>query len=156
MPKSANPCASRWASVSSGCATKCETCLKRAAVTHPKDNAVRKPSASAGEKRGMARSATATCVVIAIVPAMPIARVMRTVPAMQIARETPIDQGMPIARVMRAIGAPNGLVGVGYGEGDLDALVEGAAPQRRLLDNAPVAMTRPVLRALFAGALSCW
>jgi hydroxyacid-oxoacid transhydrogenase len=57
---------------------------------------------------------------------------------------------------MRAVAAPNGLAAVGYGEPDVPYLVDGADPQRRLLDNAPVAMTRPVLDRLFRDALTCW
>lgn len=61
-----------------------------------------------------------------------------------------------VTRLMRAIDAPNGLGGVGYHAADLDALVDGAVPQRRLLDNAPVAVDRAALHALFTGALRCW
>jgi len=61
-----------------------------------------------------------------------------------------------IAGLMREVAAPNGLGGVGYTGEDVPQLVEGAFPQRRLLDNAPVAMTRPVLDALFHDALACW
>ena len=72
----------------------------------------------------------------------------------------PADAGEVVAgalsALMRDVAAPNGLAGVGYGIADIDALVEGAHPQRRLLDNAPVAMTRPVLGALFHDALTCW
>ena len=67
----------------------------------------------------------------------------------------PIVEAAVVA-VMRAIDAPNGLGGVGYGVAELDLLVAGAEPQRRLLDNAPVAVTRPLLHALFHGALRCW
>ena len=58
--------------------------------------------------------------------------------------------------IMRAIGAPNGLSGVGYTEDDIDALTEKGWPQRRVLDNAAYAVTKDELRALFAGALSYW
>lgn len=61
-----------------------------------------------------------------------------------------------IARLMQAIDAPNGLGGVGFDGADLDALVDGAMPQRRLLDNAPVPVGRPELHALFHGALRLW
>lgn len=61
-----------------------------------------------------------------------------------------------VAGLMRATGVPNGLCGVGYGEGDLDALADRAALQRRLTDNAPRPVTRDDLRALFAGATRCW
>jgi alcohol dehydrogenase class IV len=61
-----------------------------------------------------------------------------------------------VAGLMRAVGTPNGLTGVGYAAADVPALVEGAAPQRRLLDNAPVAVTEDTLHALFRDALTCW
>ena len=34
--------------------------------------------------------------------------------------------------------------------------VEGATPQRRLLDHAPVPVDAPLLARLFHGALTCW
>ena len=57
---------------------------------------------------------------------------------------------------MRAVATPNGLSGVGYTAADIPALVVGAAPQRRLLDNAPLAVTPEVLETLFHDALTCW
>ncbi len=64
--------------------------------------------------------------------------------------------GAAFAAIMRAVDAPNGLTGVGYGAADIPGLVEGAAPQRRLLDNAPLAVTPALLDALFHDALTCW
>ncbi len=61
-----------------------------------------------------------------------------------------------VAGLMCAVGAPNGLAGVGYIAADVPALVGGAAPQRRLLDNAPMAITPDVLHALFHDAMTCW
>ncbi|BBH17809.1 alcohol dehydrogenase [Nocardioides baekrokdamisoli] len=61
-----------------------------------------------------------------------------------------------VTDLMRDIGAPNGLVGVGYTEADIPALVEGSAPQRRLLDNAPLSVGEPELAEYFRAALSCW
>lgn len=61
-----------------------------------------------------------------------------------------------VAHLMRDIGAPNGIGGVGYTEADIPALVEGSAPQRRLLDNAPLAVNEPELADYFRSALSCW
>jgi hypothetical protein len=57
---------------------------------------------------------------------------------------------------MCAVDTPNGLTGVGYGAADIAALVDGAAPQRRLLDNAPLAVTPAILDELFHAALTCW
>lgn len=69
----------------------------------------------------------------------------------------PADAGEVLAgrllALMRATGIPDGLAGVGYGEADLDALVDRAIVQKRLVDNAPVAIDRERMRALFAGAL---
>ena len=72
----------------------------------------------------------------------------------------PEDAGEALAErlvaLMRACGMPNGLSGVGYGPGDVPALVEGAFAQQRLLVNAPVPMTREVLAELFEGSMVCW
>ena len=61
-----------------------------------------------------------------------------------------------LIQIMRAVGMPNGLGGVGYTEGDLAPLSEGAYPQQRLLQNAPREMSRPVLTELFRQALRYW
>ena len=58
--------------------------------------------------------------------------------------------------LMRRVGAPNGVAGVGYGPDDVSGLVNGAAPQRRLLDNAPADIHEPELEALFGSAMTCW
>lgn len=58
--------------------------------------------------------------------------------------------------LMRRVGAPNGVAGVGYGPDDIAGLVSGAAPQRRLLDNAPAAIHEPELEVLFGSAMTCW
>jgi hydroxyacid-oxoacid transhydrogenase len=56
--------------------------------------------------------------------------------------------------LMRATGMPDGLVGVGYSGADLDALVERAMWQKRLIDNAPCEVGTEQMHQLFAGALS--
>ncbi len=61
-----------------------------------------------------------------------------------------------LVRLMRTIGIPNGLTGVGYDLGDLDALVASTLPQQRLLANAPCDMTPALLTSLFEGALRYW
>lgn len=72
----------------------------------------------------------------------------------------PQDAGTVLARavadLMRDIGAPNGLSGVGYTTADIPALVEGSAPQRRLLDNAPLTVTESELSDYFHAAMECW
>lgn len=61
-----------------------------------------------------------------------------------------------IIDLMRETGVPNGLSGVGYGEEDLDQLVEKAWPQQRLLVNAPCAVEKSDLRNLFKEAMRYW
>jgi hydroxyacid-oxoacid transhydrogenase len=61
-----------------------------------------------------------------------------------------------VADLMRDIGAPNGLSGVGYTAADVPDLVAGAAPQRRLLDNAPMPIHDTELTAIFESAVTCW
>lgn len=55
--------------------------------------------------------------------------------------------GRALERLMRSSAVPRDLRALGYSELDLEALVGGAAVQRRLLDNAP----RPVDEAALAG-----
>ena len=61
-----------------------------------------------------------------------------------------------VASLMRAVGTPNGIEGVGYTLDDIPDLVAGAAPQRRLLDNAPSPIHEPELDTIFRAALRCW
>jgi hypothetical protein len=57
---------------------------------------------------------------------------------------------------MRAVGMPNGLAGVGYSETDAAALAEGAWPQQRLLNNAPIDVDKAWLADTFQRALNYW
>ena len=59
-----------------------------------------------------------------------------------------------ILRLMRATGVPRGVAALGYGAADLDALARGAIVQSRLVQNAPIAVDEPAMRALFERALS--
>jgi alcohol dehydrogenase class IV len=72
----------------------------------------------------------------------------------------PQDAGEVLSRhligMMRATEFPGGLAYIGYGESDLDALTDGAFPQRRVIGNAPRAVSRDELRALFEGAMKYW
>lgn len=72
----------------------------------------------------------------------------------------PKDAGPILANViidmMKATGIPNGLKGVGYTEDDLDAMTDATFQQKRLIDNAPMPITREQLRGLFADAMSYW
>lgn len=70
---------------------------------------------------------------------------------------TEADAGEVLARTLAGLmvdaGLPVGLRALGYGEGDVDALVAGTAVQRRLLDNAPRVVGRDDLAAVFRAAL---
>ena len=57
---------------------------------------------------------------------------------------------------MRDFDAPNGVRGAGYSVDDMQALVAAAAPQRRLLDNAPVPVAEAELANLFRDAMVIW
>ena len=57
---------------------------------------------------------------------------------------------------MRAVGMPNGLSAVGYAEADCATLADGAWPQQRLLQNAPVESDKAMLADMFGGALRYW
>jgi alcohol dehydrogenase class IV len=61
-----------------------------------------------------------------------------------------------VIALSKTIGIPNGIAAVGYGEADLDALVEGTLPQQRLLANAPCEVDADCLRELFRHALTYW
>ncbi|GAB2873326.1 hydroxyacid-oxoacid transhydrogenase [Nocardioides pacificus] len=58
--------------------------------------------------------------------------------------------------LMRDIGIPNGLAEVGYGESDVDALVEGALKQQRLLATAPRSVTAADLAGVFRSSMQHW
>jgi hydroxyacid-oxoacid transhydrogenase len=72
----------------------------------------------------------------------------------------PEDAGTVLAedliRIMRAVGMPNGLSAVGYTEADGTSLADGAWPQQRLLQNAPIESDKPLLTNLFEGAVRYW
>ena len=61
-----------------------------------------------------------------------------------------------VVQIMRDTGIPNGLSGVGYSEDDIPKLTEKAWPQKRVIDNAPVKITKEELAGLFRDALSYW
>jgi hydroxyacid-oxoacid transhydrogenase len=58
--------------------------------------------------------------------------------------------------IMRAVGVPNGLSAVGYAETDCAGLADGAWPQQRLLQNAPIECDKSLLAELFGGAVRYW
>jgi len=61
-----------------------------------------------------------------------------------------------LSRLMREADIPNGLTGIGYGEDDIDLLAAGAFKQKRLVDNAPLAVGIGDLKAIYRQALSYW
>ncbi len=58
-----------------------------------------------------------------------------------------------LTALMRDIGAPNGISELGYSEGDIPALVEGALKQQRLLTIAPREPTTEDLTEIFRSSL---
>ncbi|MFB9312856.1 hydroxyacid-oxoacid transhydrogenase [Nocardioides plantarum] len=61
-----------------------------------------------------------------------------------------------LSALMRDVGIPNGLAEVGYGDADVDALVEGSLQQQRLLATAPKAVTADDLAGVFRGSMEHW
>ena len=72
----------------------------------------------------------------------------------------PEDAGTVLAddliRIMRAVGMPNGLSAVGYAEADCASLADGAWPQQRLLQNAPLESDKALLENMFREGISYW
>ena len=58
--------------------------------------------------------------------------------------------------LMRRLDLPNGLSGIGYGEADIDKLVEGTLPQHRVTKLSPRPAGPEELRALFRDAMRYW
>src|SRR4029077_863517 len=58
--------------------------------------------------------------------------------------------------LMRDIGIPNGITALGYGEGDIPALVEGTLKQPRLLSGSPRAVGATDIAAILRDSLRCW
>ena len=57
---------------------------------------------------------------------------------------------------MRRVGVPNGLKAIGFGAGDVDALVDGAMLQKRLIGLSPRQATAADFKQLFMDSLTCW
>jgi len=58
--------------------------------------------------------------------------------------------------LMKKTGMPNGLSAVGYTSKDVDKLIEGTLPQRRVLNISPRPVTADDLRTLFLDSMTCW
>ena len=61
-----------------------------------------------------------------------------------------------IVSLMRRVNVPNGLSAIGYTPGDLDRLVEGTLPQRRVVNLSPRPVGAPELRGLFTDSMTLW
>jgi hydroxyacid-oxoacid transhydrogenase len=61
-----------------------------------------------------------------------------------------------LTRLMRDIGMLDGLAAVGFGDDDVDDLVEGALKQQRLLATAPRPVEAEDLAAIFRCSMSLW
>jgi alcohol dehydrogenase class IV len=61
-----------------------------------------------------------------------------------------------LTALMRDIGIPAGVAAVGYGEADVDDLVEGALKQQRLLATAPREVKADDLGGIFRRSMSLW
>jgi hydroxyacid-oxoacid transhydrogenase len=61
-----------------------------------------------------------------------------------------------VEQLMRDIGIPNGIGGVGYRMADIDALVEGAMKQQRLLATAPRPVISGDIATIFKRSLALW
>jgi hydroxyacid-oxoacid transhydrogenase len=71
---------------------------------------------------------------------------------------TPGPDALPTALIalMRDIGIPAGVAAVGFGEADVDDLVEGALKQQRLLAIAPKPVTAEDLAGIFRRSMKLW
>ncbi len=59
-------------------------------------------------------------------------------------------------KLMKKTGMPNGLSAVGYTSKDVDKMVEGTLPQRRVLNISPRPVTAEDLKSLFLESMTCW
>jgi hydroxyacid-oxoacid transhydrogenase len=70
------------------------------------------------------------------------------------------DAGDAIAErfieLMKATGIPNGLRAVGYGNSDIDEMVQGTLPQHRVTKLSPRLASAEDLRKLFAESMTLW
>ncbi|MET0952345.1 MAG: hydroxyacid-oxoacid transhydrogenase [Aeromicrobium sp.] len=61
-----------------------------------------------------------------------------------------------LAGIMRDVGIPSGIGAVGFGEGDIDALVEGTMKQQRLLATAPLEVTEDAVATILDQSIELW
>ncbi len=61
-----------------------------------------------------------------------------------------------LTELMRDVGIPAGIGAVGFGEGDIDSLVEGTMKQQRLLATAPVEVTEDDVATILDESIELW
>lgn len=61
-----------------------------------------------------------------------------------------------IVKLVRATGMPNGLSAVGYGQSDVDDLVQGALPQHRVIKLSPRPVDEHSLKQLYLDSMTLW
>ncbi|MCW2830064.1 MAG: alcohol dehydrogenase, partial [Aeromicrobium sp.] len=61
-----------------------------------------------------------------------------------------------LAGIMRDVGIPAGIGAVGFGEGDIDTLVEGTMKQQRLLATAPLEVTEDSVATILGESIELW
>jgi hydroxyacid-oxoacid transhydrogenase len=61
-----------------------------------------------------------------------------------------------LIEIMKQVGVPNGLSAIGFGAGDVDALVDGTLPQHRVTKLSPRPASAEDLRNLFMDAMRYW
>jgi hydroxyacid-oxoacid transhydrogenase len=61
-----------------------------------------------------------------------------------------------IINIIRQIGVPNGLEAVGYSESDLNALVDGTLPQKRVVDLSPRFVDREEIHKILLDSMKLW
>ncbi|MGY2084327.1 hydroxyacid-oxoacid transhydrogenase [Blastococcus sp. SYSU DS0539] len=73
-------------------------------------------------------------------------------------RPSDLSEFLPtvLADLMRDIDIPNGVGAVGFGEGDIPDLVDGAMKQQRLLATCPRAVTEDDLAGIFQRSMALW
>mgnify|MGYP002685693395 CR=1 FL=1 len=61
-----------------------------------------------------------------------------------------------ITEIMRDVGIPAGIGAVGFGESDINSLVEGTMKQQRLLATAPVEVTEDDVAKILDESIELW
>jgi alcohol dehydrogenase class IV len=117
------------------------------------------PSEEAMVPHGMAVSLTAPQAfrfTFATDPARHLRAAQLLAPAMDPPNDPAEQLPAAVTALMRDIGMPNGIGGVGFGEGDVNDLVDGALKQQRLLAAAPRPVHAEDLAAIFMKSLQNW